>query len=123
MKIKSCRRGHQPEVLFLLAAQLREEGLLAVGVAARGEYFDQGSDHVVSSHTVSLAGVHLLLEGVTQVGLQAPGRHEEVDLQTLEAKYVLVVPIYLVTHLGLEHLLRVLQVLWRLHLNKNIQYK
>ena len=121
IKIKSCQHGNQPEVLFLVTVQLGEKCLLAVSVAARGEYFDQGSDHVVSSHTVSLAGVHLLLVGVAQVGLQAPGAHEEVHLQPLEPKYVLVVSVYLVAHLWLERGVWVLQVLGRLHLHKNNQ--
>ena len=108
IKIKSCQHGNQPEVLFLVTVQLGEKCLLAVSVAARGEYFDQGSDHVVSSHTVSLAGVHLLLVGVAQVGLQAPGSHEQTDLQAFVAEYVLVIPVHLVTHLRPEAQLGVL---------------
>ena len=108
--------GTQPEVLFLVTVELREEGLLVVSEAAGGEYLDEWRDHIVSSHSVCLAGVNLLLEGVAQVGLQAPGAHEEVHLQPLEPKYVLVVSVYLVAHLWLERGVWVLQVLGRLHL-------
>ena len=116
-KNKKVGGGDQPEVLFLVAVQLGEESLLAVSEAARGEYFDKRRDNIISSHSVGLAGVHLLLEGVAQVGLQAPGGHKEVDLQPLEPKYVLVVSVDLVTHLGLEGLLWIRQVLCRLHLH------
>ena len=90
---------NKPKVLFLLTVKLREESLLAVSEAAGGEYFDEGRDDVVSCNTVGLTRVHFLLVAVAQVGVQPPGGHEEVHRKPLVAKYVLVVPVDLVTHL------------------------
>ena len=101
----------EPELCLLFTVDMSKELVFAVSEASWSQDLDERRNDIICCDSICLGRINFVIKLVGDITLQTAGRHVQLHLQSLVAKYVLIISVNLVTHFRQKCCFRVLKII------------